>query len=60
MLKKSVILRGHNSQYSLFDESRKWKLKNGMYVEDVFHEFGLKSNNEHAAHSFIIILMHSS
>ncbi|GAB5594013.1 hypothetical protein Unana1_08913 [Umbelopsis nana] len=48
------LLREHNSQYTRFDDFRKWKLKSGRKVEDVLHEFALKSSNEHAAHSFII------
>ncbi|GAB5593996.1 hypothetical protein Unana1_08896 [Umbelopsis nana] len=51
---KECLLREHNSQYTLFDDSRKWKLKSGRKVEDVLHEFALRSTNEHAAHSFII------
>ncbi|KAG2185102.1 hypothetical protein INT44_001892 [Umbelopsis vinacea] len=54
------LSREHSSQYTLFDDSRKWKLKSGRNMEDVFHEFALNSTKEHAAHSFIINPMDST
>ncbi|KAI8576492.1 hypothetical protein K450DRAFT_256424 [Umbelopsis ramanniana AG] len=48
------LLREHNIQFALFEDSQKWKLKSGRNVEDILHDFALAASNEHSAHSFII------
>ncbi|KAG2219248.1 hypothetical protein INT45_009856 [Circinella minor] len=40
----------------MMDSSKKWKIEEGVVVEDKIYEFVKTCNYEHAAHSFILDL----
>ncbi|CAB5210982.1 unnamed protein product [Rhizophagus irregularis] len=46
----------YKKMYENMDETLKWRLKSGRYVEDVIYEFGCSCQFEDLSHSFIIDL----
>lgn len=44
----------YKNAYSQMDQSQKWKLNSGRFVEDVIYNHALKLKKEHSLHSFII------
>ncbi|KAI8387381.1 hypothetical protein BD560DRAFT_382294 [Blakeslea trispora] len=42
--------------YRALEEDKKWKLKDGVYVEDVLYSYAINLDHESAAHSFILDL----
>ncbi|KAI8142738.1 hypothetical protein BJV82DRAFT_579321 [Fennellomyces sp. T-0311] len=41
-------------KFKAMKDDKKWKLRDGVYVEDVMYKFGMKSTHEHPVHSFIL------
>ncbi|KAI8144656.1 hypothetical protein BJV82DRAFT_54720 [Fennellomyces sp. T-0311] len=41
-------------KFRALEDSKKWKLRDGVYVEDIMYKFGTKCTHEHPVHSFIL------
>jgi hypothetical protein len=50
----SGFLESFDKSFRSFDDSQKWKLSTGEYVEDILHKYFIAHEQEHSAHSWVI------
>ncbi|RUS28555.1 hypothetical protein BC938DRAFT_481751 [Jimgerdemannia flammicorona] len=48
------VIYGPPNRFKAFEDSKKWKLQSGRFVEDILYQLGLKCRFHHPVHSFII------
>ncbi|KAI7858896.1 hypothetical protein BDC45DRAFT_531431 [Circinella umbellata] len=48
------MLCEYRKAFEALEDSQKWDLGNGVYVEDLMYEFGASCTHEHLSHSFIL------
>ncbi|KAG0173398.1 hypothetical protein DFQ28_006895 [Apophysomyces sp. BC1034] len=43
-------------KFNALKDEQEWKLREGIYIEDVMYNFGISCTHEHPVHSFVLCI----
>ncbi|KAI8147203.1 hypothetical protein BJV82DRAFT_598155 [Fennellomyces sp. T-0311] len=50
----AIMMDEYHAAHAHLQDSKKWKLKNGDYAEDIIYKYGSGCDHQHPVHSYIL------